>query len=173
MRRIGIIIGSTSDLPQCLNGLRYLQKAVQEKLIEVPVFLVASIHRNTSVVLQQLTAWSKYNYIDVLIAGAGMANHLTGMCDAYLRYTLENDHIVVVGVAFSHENPENTAAAIKSITQVPNNQIIFDDYVGSHGFHRACFFATKGELPQITLPQPKEYYSVSLDEAMAAIEKKK
>ncbi len=107
MRRIVIIIGSTSDLPQCLNGLRYLQKAVREKLIEIPAFLVASVHRNTPVVFQQLTAWSKYNYIDVLIAGAEMANHLTGICDAFLRYTLGNDHIVVVGVAFTHKDSQN------------------------------------------------------------------
>jgi hypothetical protein len=148
------------------------RKQFRKKLIEVPVFLVVSIHRNTPVVLQQLTAWSKYNYIDVLIAGAGMANHLTGICDAYLRYTLENDHIVVVGVAFSHENPMNTKAAIMSITQVPGTQVVFDDFVGLYGFHRACVFAVTGELPQIKLPEPKIHQSLSLADAIALSEKK-
>lgn len=143
------------------------ERGSSKKLAEVPVFLIASIHRNTSVVLQQLTAWSKYNYIDVLIAGAGMANHLTGVCDAYLRYTLENNHIVVVGVAFAHENPKNTEAAATSITQVPGTQVVFDNFVGLHGFHRACVFAVEGDLPNIFLPQTKFHQSIGLDEALA------
>lgn len=154
MRRIAIIIGSDSDLSQCVAGLEFLNQMVVEGKAVVVEIITASIHRNTEFVLKKLK--SLVGKIDVLIAGAGWANHLTGTVDAFLRYTIENDKIVVIGVAFADEKePIHTTTAELSITQVPGTQVVFNDFVGEKGFLKACQFAVEGELPEIKLKPPK------------------
>ena len=151
MRKVAIMIGSDSDLPQCRSGLEYLTKAQSEGLVEVPYIITSSIHRHTLETLHRVSRLAaEEEGIDVLIAGAGRANHLTGMCDSYLRYTLHNQHLVVVGVAFEDKtNPKRTEVAVVSITEVPGTQAVFDNFVGEEGFLKACQFAVEGELPQI------------------------
>jgi len=171
MVRIGILNGSDSDLPQCLPGFEFLDQMVAEEKAQVVEVITASIHRNTEFVLEKLR--SLVGKVDVLIIGAGWANHLTGTADAFLRYTIGNDHIVVIGVAFEDkDNSEHTQTAVSSITDVPGTQVVFDNFVGSEGFLRACQFAVKNELPEITLKSPKTIKERGLFDAIAAAKEK-
>lgn len=173
-RKVAVMVGSLSDLKQCLAGLATLRDASDHGTIELlgNMILVSSIHRATEVTLQQIRTYHELEQPpDVLIAGAGWANHLTGMCDAYLRYALQDTKIVVVGVAF--EDPSNefhTMAARLSITEVPGNQVVFSDgqsnFIGANGFLRACRFAISGQLPVITLPDPRPPKALTLDKAI-------
>lgn len=169
MRRIAIIIGSDSDLPQCLLGLQYLQAAGQEGRASVEAVYTMSVHRNTAILLDELQYLSQKKRADVIIVGAGMANHLTGVCDAYLRYQLQDVLIPIIGVAFEGREPEqDIPAAVLSITRVPKTQVIFDDYVGADGFLRACKFAVEGRLPKIKLEEAKPHQERTLAQAIAA-----
>jgi len=172
MRRIAIMIGSDSDLPQCRKGLEFLARMVSEGKTEVVEVITASIHRNTEFVLEKLR--SLVGKIDVLIAGASWANHLTGTVDAFLRNTLGDDKIVVIGVAFEDEKDDiHTLAARLSITEVPGTQVVFHapdgrTFSGKNAFLLACRFAVEGELPVITLKKPKPPIIRTLEEALKA-----
>lgn len=179
MRKIGIMIGSESDLPQCIKGLEFLESAVANAQIQFTFFDVNSIHRHTLLVLDALKAYHEGDFgsrndVNVLIVGAGAANHLTGCVDAFLRHTLRDYRILVYGVAFEDEkNPRNTQAATLSITQVPGTNVIFRDYVGSEGFYRACKDAVNDDLPPIELPSSKPHFRWTLQKAIAMAYQKK
>lgn len=178
MKKIGVMIGSESDLPQCIKGLEFLENATAYTQIQFAHFDINSIHRHTPLVLDTLKAYDQEcdfkEGVDVLIVGAGMANHLTGCVDAFLRHTLRNHWIRVYGVAFEDEkNPENTKAAVLSITQVPGTNVIFRDYVGSEGFYRACKDAVNDDLQPIELPPSKPYFRWNLQKAISMAYKKK
>ena len=170
-RLIGIDIGSESDLAQCVEGLKLLKEAVACGEAEVvDTFKPLSSHRNTDEVLARLESCEEEG-IDVLITGAGWANHLTGTVDAYLRYTLGNTTTTVIGVAFvDPDNVDHTQAAMLSISEVPKTQVVFEDgkgqFVGKEGFTRACELAIHGEFPEITIPEPKPARTFTLDEAI-------
>ncbi|OIO07445.1 hypothetical protein AUJ35_02060 [Candidatus Falkowbacteria bacterium CG1_02_41_21] len=167
-RRIVVIVGSKSDLAQCRKGLEFL---AGDNRVEVVGVYVRSQHRNT-LETQKLLKKLSGQEIDAAIIGAGWANHLSGCCDAYLRYTLKDSKIVVLGVAFEdRENPNHTKAATLSITEVPGTQVVFnwygDLFIGADGFSRACAFAAMAELwPMIKLPSPKDPMDLTLDEAL-------
>lgn len=171
MRKIAVMIGSDSDLPQCVTGLKYLAEAKEKGLVKVVEVITNSIHRNNKLVQRNLSSLAQQN-IDVLIIGAGMANHLTGTCDAFLRYELENDRIIVVGVAFAGKNEIETRIACDSIKYVPNTQAVFNDFVGAQGFFRACEFAVKRELPKIELKRPKPAIIRTLEDALEEASKR-
>jgi hypothetical protein len=143
---------------------------VRGEVSEVGVYTM-SIHRNTEILLFKLRQ-ELAPVVDVLITGAGWANHLTGTCDAYLRYTLRNDHVVVVGVAFEDANEDqHTVAAMLSIKAVPGTQVVYRDeqgkqFVGYQGFADACRFAASGQLPVIKLPEAKSPLVRTLEEAI-------
>jgi phosphoribosylcarboxyaminoimidazole (NCAIR) mutase len=175
MRKIAFITGSKSDLSQCGRGLQLVQEYMDNNPGEIQIagFYVRSQHRNTLDVqelLRELVAME----VDVVIIGAGWANHLTGCSDAFLRYTLKNDRMVVIGVAFSDkadkDNEQHTQAAILSITEVPGTQVIYKEggqvFVGEAGFVAACSFAVCCELPKLKLPEPKPTMDLSLEEAL-------
>jgi phosphoribosylcarboxyaminoimidazole (NCAIR) mutase len=167
MRKIGIIIGSESDLKQCIKGLEYL---IGQNKAEVIFVKVISVHRNTKDLLaelERLAATPDDEKINALIAGAGWANHLSGTTDAYLRYTLRDSKIQVYAVAFSDEqNSTHTEAARLSITEVPKSNMIFDDYVGEVGFYHACYDAVNSEPKLIELPPLKPVLEFTLSEAL-------
>lgn len=172
MRKIAVIVGSESDLKQCLVGLDYLQKMEELDCAEVVGVYVSSIHRNTGLTHQLLRTLVKDN-VEVVITGAGWANHLSGCCDAWLRYTMRTVDLVVVGVAFEDmdNNIRRTQAAILSISEVPQTQVIYkneagENFVGEKGFRDACDFAVNGTLPVISLPDTKKIRNFSLQEAI-------
>lgn len=175
MRRIGIMIDSDSDLAQCSEGLEFLKKAEESGLAKVVAVITNSIHRNMKIVLQNLTIFTPM--VDVWIIGAGAANHLTGTCDAYIRYQLKNDFVAVVGVAFEDKkNPLNTRAAWLSMAQVPGTQAILHlrGLVGEEAFFDACRFAARGLWPtKFALGQPKPTAVRTLDEALAEARKRR
>jgi len=169
------MIGSDSDLKQCLPGLLFLKEAVKEKTATVHAVYTNSIHRNTEQVLLHLRFNTRekevqlFDLVDVWIIGAGWANHLTGTADAYLRYHMKNDRVPVIGVAFESDDPDKTLAAILSIKAVPGTQAIFDRnrHVGKEGFLNACFDAVYAELPKLKIPAPKKVRVRILDDAIA------
>jgi phosphoribosylcarboxyaminoimidazole (NCAIR) mutase len=176
MRKIGIMIGSESDLPQCHDGLRFLAKAEEEGLCRVIVFITSSIHRNTEDVLKFLRDYTDenengdgpYDKVNIWIVGAGWANHLTGMVDSYLRYNRKN-YARVIGIVFDAKNEEKNLAAFLSIEQVPGHQVIFDrkDFFGPAGFLNACRLAAIGGFTGgIVLKDPKPTKVRSLYEAI-------
>jgi len=165
------MIGSDSDLKQCKEGFNLLRQAFAVGQIEDVEVVTASIHRNTNYVLEKLTKVSEAEEVDVIITGAGWANHLTGVADAYLRYKIKDIRIPVVGVAFEDENNfSHTTAASLSISEVPGTQVIFraseedDQFVGPAGFWQACRFAIDGDLPEIKQPKPREVKNRMLSE---------
>jgi phosphoribosylcarboxyaminoimidazole (NCAIR) mutase len=174
-RRILVIIGSDSDLPECRRGLEALKSAEERQEIEVPEVLTMSVHRNTLPLFSELERLHKQNAVDTIITGAGWANHLTGMVDAYLRYTLGNDRIAVIGVGFQDkQNARHTQAAELSMTEVPGTQVSFGDsqgpYIGEGGFLRACENAIAGQLPSIKAPSPRAAKRRTLEEAIAGLD---
>jgi len=170
MRKIAVIVGSESDLKQCLVGLKYLQKMGELEYAEVVGVYVSSIHRNTGLTHQLLRNLVNAN-VEVVITGAGWANHLSGCCDAWLRYTMRTIKLVVVGVAFEDMDNKHTQAAILSISEVPKTQVVYknkdgQNFVGGEGFRDACDFAVHGTLPVINLPDIKKTRDFSLLEAI-------
>lgn len=158
-RRIGVINGSDSDLKQCIPGLKLLVEKQLEGKVDLTWVNTASQHQNTLSLQGILTAYSTLpedQKVDVLIIGAGWANHLSGCSDAFLRKTLRDDRTVVIAVAFEDKaDQEHTQAAIYSITCVPGSQMIFNRYIGEEGFTRACQDALTMELPKIKLTPAK------------------
>lgn len=164
--RIGIMIGSDSDLKQCREGLWWLNELSPTQVV-VEAVITNSIHRNTTSVLDNLEDYP----VDVWIVGAGMANHLTGTADAYLRYALKR-RTPVIGVAFEGKTLEDTEAACLSIERVPGTQVIFDrkKFVGAAGFLHACRYAAEGNFPEIKLTDGKPVQVRTLPDAIAAAE---
>ena len=169
-RIIAVMVGSESDLKKCLKGLKYLKDMEDRHIIGNIEVGVYSIHRNTERVLAKVRSLVRRK-VDVLIVGAGMANHLTGTVDAYLRHTLKNSHVVVVGVAFEGINEAHNMAATLGISCVPGSQVVFENFCGSEGFFRACKFAVIGNLPLIKIPESKPTATYSLAEAIEFVEK--
>lgn len=173
-RRIAVILGSDSDLTQCEKGLALLKtaRAKGQIILAHGKIEVKSIHRNTEEVLALLRQYDRSKrYPDVIITGAGWANHLSGVVAAYLRNHLKNTKISVIGVSFSDpKNARHTTAAKLSVSEVPGNILIYDDgkgqFCGKRAFERAVRFAMCAELPKIELPKPRASRSLSLDEAL-------
>ena len=176
-RKIVVIVGSKSDLPQCRLGLTILKGDIERGAIEDVRVIVASIHRNSAFLLDGqdaagvLRQLSETGDTDVIISAAGWANHLTGMIDAYLRYNIGDDKIVVVGEAIEDvSNEKHTQAAMLSISEVPGTQVVYipefsdKQFVGQEGFAAACIFAVSGDLPKIKIPAPKETHEWLLSE---------
>jgi len=173
MKRIGVMIGSDSDLPQCLMGLKYIEEAQKKGMCEVLIIITNSIHRNTEEVLENLRLYS--HQLDAWIIGAGWANHLTGTCDAYLRYTLKNTNTRVFGAAFKDKSSRHNMAAALSITCVPGTQVIYNEhYVGQTSFCDACIQAVESDynvLPPIKVGAAKVVVTRSLEQAIQATQK--
>ena len=180
MLRVLVIIGSDSDLLQCEQGLKLLNKAVVNGEVQVVGVFTGSIHRNTDEVLGWLReATVVVPAINCIITAAGWANHLTGTCDAYLRHTLKNNSIAVYGVAIEDaKNADHTLAACLSISEVPGTQVIFKDvggkqFIGSKGFVAACALAISKKGTVIKLSETKLTQVRSLNNALEIIESKK
>jgi hypothetical protein len=174
MRIIQFILGSTSDLPQCRKGFLYLKAKADAGIVRVRGIRISSIHRNTVATLFYLV-WmcilSWFGRVHILIIGAGMANHLTGTSEAFLRYFLRSKKLVVIGIAFSGKTEEATLAAELSISQVPNNQIFFKRFVGEDGVNRACVCAVNEIFPKIKLPPKKPTANLTFERSLELAQK--
>jgi phosphoribosylaminoimidazole carboxylase, PurE protein len=105
MAKVGIVMGSDSDM-------RIMSKAadILEKLGVEYEMTVISAHRMPDVFFDYAKAAEKKDY-KVIIAGAGMAAHLPGMCAAIFP-------MPVIGVPMSSKNLEGVDA-LYSIVQMP------------------------------------------------------
>lgn len=172
-RRIAVMVGSDSDLPQCLAGLKHLSQAEDKGQIEVVEVNTMSIHRNLVPAIEYLEKRDGLRDIDVIIAGAGWAAHLPGMLDAYLGYGLNNTHTSIIGVAFEDPADErHTLAAELSISEVPGTRVIHHDaiggpFVGADGFLRACSYAVSGQLPVLKEMKSRPTQCRTLKDAIA------
>lgn len=158
-RRIGAIVGSDSDLKQCVEGIEFMLNKHLYGKVNLAWFDTASQHHNPLELQGILTEYFKMpadQKVDVLIVGAGWANHLSGCTDAFLRKTLRDDHIVIIAVAFEDKaDQDHTLAAVYSIKYVPGLKAVFKNYVGTEGFLQACRDAMEMELPKIDLQPAK------------------
>ena len=107
MKKIGIILGSASDLPVMEKAICTLREF--EVPLEVHIF---SAHR-TPDEAAQFAASARENGFGVLIAAAGMAAHLAGALAA--RTTLP-----VIGVPMSSATFQNGMDALLSTVQMPS-----------------------------------------------------
>ncbi len=106
MRKVGIIMGSDSDLP-------VVQKAIDTlKQFEVPVEVhVYSAHR-TPVEARDFAMHARENGIGVIIAAAGMAAHLAGALAA-------NTTLPVIGIPVKSTNLDGIDALLSTV-QMPS-----------------------------------------------------
>ena len=107
MKKVGIIMGSKSDLPVMQNAIDILQ----EFGIETKVNIV-SAHRTPEKMFDYANN-SKHNNIGVIIAGAGGAAHLPGMIASITP-------LPVIGVPVKSRNSIDGWDSMLSILQMPD-----------------------------------------------------
>ena len=105
MPKVGIVMGSDSDLKVMSKAAKQLEKFG----IEYEMTII-SAHREPDVFFEWAKA-AEGKGIKVIIAGAGMAAHLPGMCAALFP-------MPVIGVPLSGKNLDGTDA-LYSIVQMP------------------------------------------------------
>lgn len=140
-RRIEIVVGSESDLPQTQNGISSLIGVADVKVS------VISCHRNPAILLDFVM--EHLRRADIVIAGAGMAAALPGIIKSHLCATDQHE-IPVIGVAFKSNSEEDNEAARLSIERLPGQPVELGAngkaYFGSEGFLEACLAAIGHEF---------------------------
>jgi len=107
MKKVGIIMGSKSDLPIMQDAIDILK----EFNIESEVNIV-SAHRTPNKMFDYASK-AKQNGINVIIAGAGGAAHLPGMVASITT-------LPVIGVPVKSRNSIDGWDSVLSILQMPN-----------------------------------------------------
>jgi phosphoribosylcarboxyaminoimidazole (NCAIR) mutase len=160
MRNILVIVGSDSDLPQCISGLKYLLGAEDRGLVKNHGVYTLSCHRHGPKLRRALKRFASLPGIKVIIAAAGMAAHLPGICDSELRYAMNNTEVYIIGVAMAGKTNIDDTAALTSISRVPKTQVIYrrdergSQFFSDHGFYLACVRSAEEDLPPLHLPAP-------------------
>ena len=149
-RRIEIVVGSESDLPQVHEGMVLLGGVSSANIS------VISCHRNPT----ELRKFVKdvLTKADIVIAGAGMAAALPGIVKSELCL-LDHPEIPVIGVAFEGATEKDNLAAQLSIECLPGSPVELDEndkaYFGHEGFLGACRAAVHHEfLPKMIEAKP-------------------
>ena len=105
MKKVGIVMGSDSDMPVMSKAAAILDKLGVEYEMKI-----ISAHREPDVFFEYAKSAEERGF-KVIIAGAGMAAHLPGMCAALFP-------MPVVGVPMSGKNLDGMDA-LYSIVQMP------------------------------------------------------
>ena len=105
MKKIGIVMGSDSDMPVMSKAAAILDKLGVEYEMKI-----ISAHREPDVFFEYARSAEERGF-KVIIAGAGMAAHLPGMCAALFP-------MPVIGIPMSGKNLEGMDA-LYSIVQMP------------------------------------------------------
>ena len=105
MAKVGIVMGSDSDMPVMSKAADMLEKFG----IEYEMTII-SAHREPDVFFEYAKSAEEKGF-KVIIAGAGMAAHLPGMCAAIFP-------MPVIGIPMSGKNLEGVDA-LYSIVQMP------------------------------------------------------
>lgn len=166
--RLAVIFGSKSDLGQCTLALQYLERSSLK--VEIIGVYVRSWYLNMED-CRQLLRELKAQDIDVIIAGSSGTNHLAACCDAYLRNTLHDTKITVIGVALKNEKGERPSKKdLLSISEIPETQVIYYNlgraFIGGHGFLRACQLAMSKNYFPVIPPKPVEAYDYDCEAAI-------
>ena len=106
MAKVGIIMGSTSDLPIMEDAKKILDELNIENEMEI-----VSAHRTPEKMFEYAKN-AKANGISVIIAGAGGAAHLPGM-------TASLTSLPVIGVPVKSSNSIDGWDSVLSILQMP------------------------------------------------------
>ncbi|MDP6586289.1 MAG: 5-(carboxyamino)imidazole ribonucleotide mutase [Anaerolineales bacterium] len=125
---VGIIMGSASDS----ETMNYCVEVLEEERIPFDI-IVASAHRDPDKVYNWVvSAEGRGNKI--IIAAAGMAAALPGMCAAYTS-------LPVIGVPMTSEL--NGMDSLLSISQMPRGVPVACMSIGKHGAVNAALFAKR------------------------------
>lgn len=158
-RRVHILVGSKSDLPQIERGFHSLASRADVVVSGV------SCHRNPLELMK--FCQQEVRCDDIVIVGAGKAAALPGMCKAFLcQFGLPM--VPVIGVAFKGESADDNQAAILSIENLPGQPVELDQdghaYFGPEGFVDACGAAVAYEfLPRQIEAKPADF-NISVEE---------
>jgi 5-(carboxyamino)imidazole ribonucleotide mutase len=107
MKKVGIIMGSKSDLPVMQDAIEILKEFGIESEVNI-----VSAHRTPDKMFKYASS-AKNNGIKVIIAGAGGAAHLPGMVASITT-------IPVIGVPVKSRNSIDGWDSVLSILQMPN-----------------------------------------------------
>ena len=107
MKKVGIIMGSKSDLPVMQDAIEILKEFGIESEVNI-----VSAHR-TPEKMYKYASSAKNNGIKVIIAGAGGAAHLPGMVASITT-------LPVIGVPVKSRNSIDGWDSVLSILQMPN-----------------------------------------------------
>ena len=107
MKKVGIIMGSKSDLPVMKDAIDILNEFGIESEVNI-----VSAHR-TPERMFKYAADAKHNGVKVIIAGAGGAAHLPGMVASITT-------LPVIGVPVKSRNSIDGWDSVLSILQMPN-----------------------------------------------------
>ena len=107
MKKVGIIMGSKSDLPIMQDAIDILKEFDIESEVNI-----VSAHRTPNKMFTYASK-AKDNGINVIIAGAGGAAHLPGMVASITT-------LPVIGVPVKSRNSIDGWASVLSILQMPN-----------------------------------------------------
>ena len=107
MKKVGIIMGSKSDLPIMQDAINILKEFDIESEVNI-----VSAHRTPNKMFSYASK-AKDNGINVIIAGAGGAAHLPGMVASITT-------IPVIGVPIKSSNSIDGWDSVLSILQMPN-----------------------------------------------------
>ena len=107
MKKVGIIMGSKSDLPVMQDAVEILKEFGIESEVNI-----VSAHRTPEKMFKYASS-AKNNGIKVIIAGAGGAAHLPGMVASITT-------IPVIGVPVKSRNSIDGWDSVLSILQMPN-----------------------------------------------------
>ncbi len=107
MKKVGIIMGSKSDLPVMQDAIEILKEFGIESEVNI-----VSAHR-TPEKMFKYSSGAKNNGIKVIIAGAGGAAHLPGMVASITT-------LPVIGVPVKSRNSIDGWDSVLSILQMPN-----------------------------------------------------
>lgn len=127
MAKVGILMGSDSDLPVMAKAAEMLER------LEIPYEMkIISAHREPDLFVSYAKG-AEARGIQVLIAGAGMAAHLPGMCAALFP-------LPVIGVPM-HTNSLGGRDSLYSIVQMPTGIPVATVAIG--GAANAALLAAK------------------------------
>jgi 5-(carboxyamino)imidazole ribonucleotide mutase len=107
MKKVGIIMGSKSDLPVMQDAIEILKEFGIESEVNI-----VSAHRTPEKMFKYASR-AKNNGIKVIIAGAGGAAHLPGMVASITT-------LPVIGVPVKSRNSIDGWDSVLSILQMPN-----------------------------------------------------
>lgn len=127
--RVGVIVGSQSDLPVMARCLEQLQEFGIEAEVKV-----ASAHRDPEAVRQWAMA-AEHDGLELIIAAAGGAAHLPGVVAAWVN-------IPVIGVPLA-STPLAGQDSLLSIVQMPSGVPVATMAIGDAGASNAAFFAAR------------------------------